>query len=295
MSSKQSQKMDHQSRELSLRDHSGLVLKVTGLVLGGLVGVLVSRADAKHLPALLGAVVGLLITILFLQIGELTEKDRFKDVLGTYQTLQDKPGLHHVIQRLIEFHQKAHDEYSTRILSERADEVLQRAVDDMAFLADGRRKVEVFEDLTFTLRGFEVAEREVLVSSYLDLPEYWTSSHGRAYVDVQREFIERKIGVAKILRIFIVDRAELQRYEQIIRDQVQAGIEVRVALREDIPDELLSAYVIYDEAAVRMETFVRGIYKSSVMSFDLNEVRQFRRSFQELSYWSLPWTEHWVG
>ena len=92
----------------------------------------------------------------------------------------------------------------------------------------------------------------------------------------------------RIIRIFIINQAEKDLYKDFVLEQLSFGIEVRIAIQEDLPQESLEAFILYDDYAVRTEELISGINKNSVLSLDKNEVRAYQRKFEELYLRSIP-------
>lgn len=64
------------------------------------------------------------------------------------------------------------------------------------------------------------------------LTSFWTSARGRHYLNSQKTAIAAKN--LDVRRVFLLSRAEVKDATEVIRSNVQAGVQVSIVIREDI-------------------------------------------------------------
>ena len=110
---------------------------IAGIVTGVITGAYLTNSDPEQ--SLSAAAVGMLITIIFIQVGELAEYRTTRDLLGSYYKLRHDHILLHIIELIIEYYIKTRN-YNNTLFVDRADSVMQYCIDELSFLADGRLK-----------------------------------------------------------------------------------------------------------------------------------------------------------
>lgn len=266
---------------------------VVGAVVGTLTGVLLSVLAEADIGSSVTA--GLAVTIIFMQGGEVIQRDRVADILGPYYKLRRDWELLQYVQDLVGYYMTAKDS-DNEMISDTAREVLDAAVTELSFLAEGRLHINALEDFLVTIGLLKSCDLEMRASSWQNIVEYWTSPFGQRYLDEHKKFFERnkqRGREGKVIRVFVLEDDEVNDYKDIMLSQSKLGVDVRVArvAQENLPTDCLEGYVIYDNNAVRVESYISGIYLRSVFSIDPREVRKYHRKFDDLYLRSVPLSE----
>lgn len=266
---------------------------VVGAIAGALVGVLLSVFAQADIGSSVTA--GLAITIIFMQGGEIMQRDRVADILGPYYKLRSDRELLQYVQDLVGYYMTAKDS-DNEMVSDKAREILDAALTELSLLAEGRRHINALEDLVVTIDLLKSCDLEMKASSWQNKVEYWTSPFGQRYLDEHEKFFERnrqRNKKGRITRVFVLEEHEVDDYKEIMRKQSEMDVEVRVArvTQENLPTDCLEGFVLYDGSAVRVESYISGIYLRSMFSIDQREVRKYQRKFDDLYLRSVPLSE----
>ena len=263
---------------------------IFGIVLGVLAALWFGNPNPSEqtIGQAIQFIAGVVVTIVFMQIGELAQRDRTSEILGTYFKVRRDENLHRQMDALVEHYLTVRDQ-GHNMFVERAKESVEKVVNELSLLADGDLHIDSHEELLFTIEQVKNCGYRVRACSWQDKIEYWDSPEGKSYVDAQRELIESKKG--RITRIFILKDHEIQAYKQILLSQASMGIAVRVAPEEGVPPDCLEAYILYDDSAVRVERLTRGFQKSATLSIDPDDVARYAREFDQMWHRSRPLAE----
>lgn len=119
--------------------------------------------------------------------------------------------------------------------------------------------------------------------SYVDTVEYWNSLAGQRFLQENiRAMTDRKV---KITRIFILERQSMPETAPIMAAQSQAGINVLVLFRDEVPvskSSLFEDYLISDDRILHKVNFVRGSFSEILVSIDSNFVARLLTNFDAL-------------
>ena len=234
------------------------------------------NSDIKQITAI---IVGLVITSIFIQLGDLVQKDRISQILGPYYQLRNDRELYVRIQEFLADYD-AIKKLDKVVFKQTALASLCTFVDKLSTLAEGRLSIDPREDLLYVITLLNESKSTIKASSFQNLPEYWSSPKGIRYVSAQEDFINNKEG--KVTRIFILTDEETEIYKDIMLDQARRGIDVRIAPINDVPLSAREGYVIYDDSSVRTERSTTGFYKDATLIIDENIVRNYLRWFDDL-------------
>jgi len=264
--------------------------RINWTALGAAVGVVsaVLLGVYSDVNTIVPITAGLAVTIIFMQIGEIAQRDRTGEILGTYYKIRRDRELHRYVEELVRAYLPVQD-LKNDVFAQRAKTLLEASLDELSRLADGELHVDTHEELLFAIQQLASCKRELKACSWQDKIEYWDSPEGRCYVKAHRELIKGKKG--KATRVFILRRDELDAYKRILLSQAEIGIEVRIAEEERLPPDCLEAYVLYDDSAVRIERLTRGFHKSATLSIDKNDIERYKRKFEEIWLRSKPLAE----
>jgi len=152
--------------------------------------------------------------------------------------------------------------------------------------------VEPKGEYTFGQVGIGQAKRSVMAVSHADLRAYWTQTWGQKYFAVNKDLVHRGV---KIIRIFLADRVQLLDAVDIMRQQQEAGIQVLVAVTDEVPKELREDYLVQDdEVLVRVELTREGLERIELISVKPTDVRNALSRFQQLCSLSITLDEFTV-
>ncbi len=260
--------------------------------------------DAKAIGALLGVVLGvylksvvagLVVALAGFHVDWAIDREKMEDLRSVVLRIRKDPDIRNDIEHLVEDYFSVKDLQDKEFI-ERARNIIRGAVDDLSFLAEGRLRIESMEEkskLTEHLK--ERCHRELRVSSWEDPPAFWETREADKYVEATKKAIKER-GI-KVTRIFVVSREEFNKqregYHKAICKQIIAGIDVKIAFIDDqIPEDCVKAYVIYDDHAVRTEETIHGTKgnkKRATLSIDPNDVELHIRLFRELDMYARPY------
>lgn len=100
-------------------------------------------------------------------------------------------------------------------------------------LADGEAKINA--DKFYSFHSLPLDRIRELCMVHVDDLEYWSSPGGRKYLARQAEQI--KAEKLRVQRIFVLDGALTDSARKVIVAHVQAGINARLAVRENVPND----------------------------------------------------------
>jgi hypothetical protein len=259
---------------------------ITGAVFGIAAAILLDvYSDVERITAITA---GLAVTIAIMQIGEIAQRDRTGEILGTYYRVRQDRELQHYVDEFVDTYTRVQALQDAEFMI-RARNILQAFLDDLSLLAEGRLRIEPHEEMLLAIESINRCTKELQACSWRDTIEYWNLPEGRCYVDATKEAIDKR-GISAN-RIFILKQDELEEYKDVLMSQAKLGIKIRVAFEEDLPDTSLEAYVLYDDSAVRIETWIRRSQKSATLSIDENDVKRYQRMFDEIKLRSRPLDE----
>ncbi|MGB9135482.1 MAG: hypothetical protein WCC63_07890, partial [Candidatus Bathyarchaeia archaeon] len=256
-----------------LRDFDRINWTIIAAVLGIASGIVLEvRSDVETTTAITA---GVAVSIAVMQLGELAQRDRTAEILGTFYRVRRDRDLHRYVDEFVEYYTDVEALRDKEFMQE-TRRTVQAALDDLSLLAEGRLRIEMHEEMSLAIDALQRCNEKLHACSWHDLVAYWNTPEGKCYVDETEKLVRKGVQAC---RVFILRRDELEEYKEILTSQAHRGIEVRVAVEEDIPTECLEAYVVYDDSAVRIETLVRGHQKTAVLSVDKNDVERYQRKF----------------
>jgi uncharacterized membrane protein len=270
----------------SIRGLERVSWTIIGTIVGILCAILLSLFAQVEVAASITA--GLAVTIVSIQIGEIAQRDHVAEILGPYYELRKDRIFYNQVQQIVDNYMTV-QAFNSETFAAKSTQLLDVLVDELSLLADGRLHITTHEDLLFTIEQQSNCKSDLKAASWQDKIEYWDSPEGKNYVEAHRTFIEHAKG--RITRVFILSRDELQEYKRIMLSQSKMGIDVRIAFVETLPADCLEGFVIYDNSTLRVERLVSGFHKSSILSIDQNEVRNYNRKFDGLFLRSVPISE----
>jgi len=89
----------------------------------------------------------------------------------------------------------------------------------------------------------EGARTEIKAATYYFNESFWKSAVGIKYLQTNREVIAKGV---KITRIFILKDDEIARLKEVIDDNINAGVNVFIALAKDLESNLREDFLIKD-------------------------------------------------
>ncbi len=267
---------------------------VLGLAIGTLVAIIlliITQPDSNVEPILIqirtmsACIVGIAITILFAQIGEIVKLDRTAQILGPYNELRHNPKLYTKVEELITCYTKIL-ETDHEVFTEKAWDILCEFIENLSLLTNGRLFIEPRFDLLFVTELLSICDKKISASSYKNY-EFWKSSQGEKYIKNQAVFANNP--KRNVERIFILKKSEINKYKEILFDQKNKEINVLIALEEDIDESDQEGYVIYNDSAVRIERSTSNpLLKEATLIIDENVVKKYRREYVNLLLHSNP-------
>jgi hypothetical protein len=189
-------------------------------ILGAMAGILtkVLLSIYSSVDSQVSIIAGLAVAIIFLQIGDIAQKDRVAEILGPYYELRRDGKLQRRVEDLIKFYITVRD-FNNEMFINRARSSLDAFVDSLSILADGHLQVGVHEDLLFIIDLISSCAGKLRAVSWQNTIEYWNSPEGRHYVEAHQDFIHRRQG--KATRVFIIGRDEIESYGKIMTAQAE--------------------------------------------------------------------------
>ncbi len=254
-----------------------LNLSVLGGVAGLALGIYLNFvSDFTTISAITS---GLVTTVAFMQLDELIQTSQMEKITGILYKLRNDHSLRNHIEKVVDLSLKIKS-FSDPEFTIRYKNLLHAFQDELAYISEGRMQIESHEEMLFAIEALSRCDEQLYVSSWRDAVEYWHLPEGKAYVDATEKLIKGKNIEA--IRIFILKRDELDEYKDILFEQEAKGIQVRIAIEDDLPSECIEAYILYDMQAVRTETLVRGYQKNAILSIDNDDIYRYKRKFEEL-------------
>ncbi len=235
------------------------------------------------------ALVGTVLTLLIDTIARLRMAER--DVLRIFSfgksLMQDK-WLLDTMEQIIDDYESAKKTH-LQPFPLRTKGALEECRDVLHALADGYMWVKPMGQYTFGQVGISHARRNVLAVSYANRQQFWRITWGEKYFRVNKEIVKRGV---KVIRIFLASKDQLLNMIELMKRQAQAGIQVYVAILEEVPIELQEDYLVQDEEVfVKVELNQEGIAKDELISIKPTAVRDALASFGELRRMSLSLDE----
>lgn len=146
-------------------------------------------------------------------------------------------------------------------------------------MAEGYMMAHPRSPVDFGTEAAQMAEKCYKGTDTGDL-EYWRSAHGERFF--QSNLADAQRGV-QVMRIFLQTIDELRKNIDLLEKQQAAGIEVRVASRDELPPELVQDYLIVDDRIFSVMTFSHdGFPQEERISIDQVEVQGFVKKFDLL-------------
>jgi hypothetical protein len=171
----------------------------------------------------------------------------------------------------------------------RAEGALEECRDVLHALADGYMWVKPQGRYTFGQVGISQARHSVLAVSYANRQQFWRVTWGEKYFRVNKEIIARGV---KVIRIFLASKSQLLDMIELMKRQAEAGVQVYVAILEEVPIELQEDYLVQDEEVfVKVELNHEGMAKDELISIKPTAVRNALASFEELRRMSMSLDE----
>jgi hypothetical protein len=171
-------------------------------------------------------------------------------------------------------------------------------IDNVAQFLKGlteRRAVYDGEDQDWLLELTQEAKETIDATSTTDVDggskdfadSFWTSSLGQRYLRAQRDAAFRQVVVR---RLFILNPSETSKpsFQKICKEQVEAGIDVRILDPEDIPSghDYFIDFIIFDRAVCYEAIPARRREEARIVSTQLNvrekDVNDKCKLFEEL-------------
>lgn len=114
----------------------------------------------------------------------------------------------------------------------------------------------------------------------IDPKEWDKGGELESYLNAQIDAIQESKGKLKITRIFFLTKEEKKKYEDILRKNVDGGIEVRFIIREQNGD-IVSPFVIYDDKIALIGTLKDRKIVSGCKKTNEAEVAKIKKEFAQ--------------
>lgn len=136
---------------------------------------------------------------------------------------------------------------------------------------------------------FEEAHSEVnAVSCDIDQGHFWDSSLGKRVLRANAQAVERGVNIQ---RIFIISQSEqgLKRVHQIIKEHLEAGVDVLIADSKGLPEELMIDHLIQDNKLVfELDVNEEGsLMNKGIISINKTKVEKMKQVYNMLKYKSI--------
>jgi hypothetical protein len=141
--------------------------------------------------------------------------------------------------------------------------------------------------------------KKVIATSMVDAREYWVTSWARTYLEVQAD-AQRRIrqeindSYVAVDRIFIEERRKLKHLIPVLRLHKELGIRARIAIFEEVPENLRRDFMVVDGELAFWLTFAQGTRTpvSSTLvvknSFQDHLILEYQQVFDSLAMYARP-------
>lgn len=107
---------------------------------------------------------------------------------------------------------------------------------------------------------------------------YWRTTYGQKRTIAKMNSIQKGV---KVTRIFVQKLETLKEMVDVLKMQRSIGIQVYIAIQDELPNNLCYEYVIADDiSAAQIETSANGEYRQQVITIDPIEVENLVKSFE---------------
>ena len=135
------------------------------------------------------------------------------------------------------------------LFKRRADEALRECRNVLHSMADGRLVVKTPSSFSFG-NTFKEAQKSINHSSAISDISYWRSTYGKTSLEFNKRIIkERQLHFT---RIFTQDEELLKEIVDVLEQQVEIGIEVRILFSEDYSGLRKDFLIVDDTAACQL-------------------------------------------
>ena len=243
-----------------------------------------------------GLIIGLLGTVLTLLV-DIVDRLRTAEIgiLRIYsfgKNLSQDKWLLATIEQIIDDYEKGKS-INLHPFPTRAKGALEECRDVLHTLAEGYMWVKPQGRYTFGQSGISQSKHSVLAVSYVNPKTYWQVTWGEKYLRVNKEIVDRGV---KVTRIFLANRSQFPSMIDLMKRQAEAGIQVYVAVLEEVPIELQEDYLIQDEEVlVKVDLNQEGVTKDELISIKPTTVRSALANFEQLRHLSISLDEFLSG
>lgn len=216
-----------------------------GALLSVLVGVIFYiRPDVK---TAFGVFAGLLSVVLTLQIQAITMEhrrivvdDRHKRTLDTIDAI---PWLPNVLDRILQSATRVEQQFGATPAAEAFRNSFQNCLASLADLERGHFTMP-YGDLSMTYSLTRGCEKALWATSVQDIDlDWWTSPKSQTYWTLQQDALRRGVSITRVF-IYFALTDDLKRLVQVQRD---AGLDIVLVHRDQLPPQLKTDIVIWDE------------------------------------------------
>jgi|SRR5215475_33497 len=256
-------------------------LLLAGVTLSALLSVMLVVVGVDTPSSAIIGLVGTTISLLLeLMLRATKMEQKLIETAGFSREMIRNPELFEALSSIAGDYRKTVDASAYKLFAERAKDVLSTCQDDLHNLVEGHMVLPPLSQFSFGLKGLTEIRHSIKATSYVDAEAFWNGVAGAKYFQANVNLVDRGV---RITRIFIGDRATVQRLESIILRHRRAGMQVLVVLAEEIPRELCEDYLIGDDRVLVQLLLTReGVARAEKISIDPNEVRRSISSFDRL-------------
>lgn len=251
----------------------------TGIIFSVAVAMIMVIIGQDSALSLLCGLITTTITLMIDVIARLEESETNilkSSALGT--SVSSDPSLLSSIRQIVDDY-LAVKSHRYKVFSQEATQTLENCRNVLHGLIEGHMTVNPFSQFTFGRSGIDEI-RDSMVTVQYATPSYWRTRHGEKYW--QSNLAAMKRGV-KITRIWLQNQEVLYNYRDIMELQENAGIQVLVALLDDVPHELHEDYLIADrDMLVKQELTLDGLAKAEITTVDPVEVQRALNNYDLL-------------
>jgi hypothetical protein len=249
-------------------------ITVVGTGLSIVIAFLLVLFGDDDISSLNVGLIGIVISLLLDIITRLHHNEMVLD------NLSKDPWLHKVVQEIGVSYIKVRDGTRDSFFLESGQSALEDCAKILMDLSKGHLFVTQLDESVILPKLILKAKKEVRAASHVSLLEWWTKEWGRKYLQTNAVVIERK---RKITRVWIVPKASTASLRELVIEQCALGINVRIAIEEDQPDELIDSYLIVDKDIVSQSQIIPGGRRRRArITEDPREVQDFIRRFEAL-------------
>ncbi|MBI5295342.1 MAG: hypothetical protein HY869_07685 [Chloroflexi bacterium] len=256
------------------------IIQLVGFVISAAVsfGLYLSGQDTLS-SVILGFVLATLTQMFDVQKRFADSEERLLHATTLSKTLfEDEWLLQHVNQIVTDYQTVKNGWFG--LFQRRANDAIVESRDLIHSLAEGRMTTYLRSPYSFGAEEIDKVKKSYKHVAVLGDIGYWRSVYAAKSLNANKNAVQRGVAVT---RIFIQKVNTLRAMIDILSKHREAGIQVYIAIPDEIPKELQEDYIIADDiACAQIEASSDGHYKQQRISIEPIEVNRLVRNFEIL-------------